>query len=64
MLLKLRAVTLNDEELRELNPRPSGVQFTRGLAGIEQAIRQARENALALIFQAAIQRSNVKTTAR
>lgn len=60
MLLKLRAVTLNDEELRELNPRPSGVQFTRGLAGIEQAVRQARENALALIFQAAIQRSNVE----
>jgi hypothetical protein len=37
-----------------------GPVHPRGLAGIEQAIRQARENALALIFQAAIQRSNVE----
>lgn len=60
MLLKLRAVTLSENELRSLDPRPTGVRFIRGLVGFEQAVRRAREDALALIFEEAIQYPDVE----
>lgn len=52
---KLRAVTLTDEEMRELDPNKGAVQFTRGLAGIEQAIRASQERALNEMFDEAVE---------
>jgi hypothetical protein len=51
---KLRAVTLTDDEILELDPDRGTVSFIRGLAGIERAIRAAQEGALQLIFDVAV----------
>lgn len=53
MVGKLRAVTLSDSELRKLDPNAGHVSFTRGVAGIERAIREAHENALSPILDRA-----------
>ncbi len=51
---KLRAVTLTEHEVRDLDPNRDGVRFIRGVAGIEQAVRAAREEALGLVFERAV----------
>jgi hypothetical protein len=55
MVGKLRAVTLTDEEIGDLDPNKGTVQFTRGFAGIEQAIRESQEGALNEMFDEAVE---------
>jgi hypothetical protein len=64
MLLKLRAVTLGERELRDLDPRPTGVSVIRGFAGFEQAMRRLREDALTLILDEALEGRDVADDAR
>ena len=59
---RMRAVTFTDAEIRELDPNKDGVQFIRGAAGIEQAIRAARDDALNRIFDEPLDPADVGDT--
>jgi hypothetical protein len=54
-----RAVTLTDAEIRELDPNKGAVDFVRGLAGIEQAIRNAQDAALNEMLDCAVELPDV-----
>jgi hypothetical protein len=53
-LLKLRAITLAEDDLRSLDPSPGGVKLIKGIAGLQQAIRRAQDDALRLILDEAV----------